>query len=64
MGWRRMLAYITGSVDQERLLRNEYLAQENRILRSQLNGRVRFADADRMLEYLRRFSPAPGSGRR
>jgi hypothetical protein len=26
-----MLAYITGTVDQELLLRNEYLAAENRI---------------------------------
>ncbi len=29
MGWARMLAYITGTVDQELLLRNEYLAAEN-----------------------------------
>jgi hypothetical protein len=27
-----MLAYITGTVDQELLLRNEYLAAANRIL--------------------------------
>jgi hypothetical protein len=27
MIWARMLAYITGTVDQELLLRNEYLAQ-------------------------------------
>jgi hypothetical protein len=26
MDWTRILAYITGSVDQELLLRNEYLA--------------------------------------
>jgi hypothetical protein len=26
MIWARMLAYITGTVDQELLLRNEYLA--------------------------------------
>jgi hypothetical protein len=32
MIWARMLAYITGTVDQELLLRNEYLAVENRIL--------------------------------
>jgi putative transposase len=38
MDWTRILAYITGSVDQELLLRNEYLAAENRILRAQLNG--------------------------
>ena len=28
MVWARMLAYITGTVDQELLLRNEYLAAE------------------------------------
>jgi len=27
-------AYITGTVDQELLLRNEYLAAENRILKA------------------------------
>ena len=26
MDWTRILAYVTGSVDQELLLRNEYLA--------------------------------------
>ena len=31
MNWTRILAYITGTVDQELLLRNEYLAAENRI---------------------------------
>jgi putative transposase len=31
MIWARMLAYITGTVDQELLLRNEYLAAKNRI---------------------------------
>ncbi len=36
MDWVRMLAYITGTVDQELLLRNEYLAVENRILKGQL----------------------------
>ena len=29
MVWARMLAYITGTVDQELLARNEYLAAEN-----------------------------------
>ena len=29
MVWARMLAYITGTVDQELLLRNEYLVAEN-----------------------------------
>jgi len=32
--WLRLLAYVTGSVNQELLTRNEYLATENRILRA------------------------------
>lgn len=47
MEWARMLAYITETVDQELLLRNEYLATENRILRAQLKGRLQLSDADR-----------------
>ena len=38
MIWAGMLAYITGTVDQELLLRNEYLAAENRILRAQIKA--------------------------
>jgi len=45
--WARMLAYITGLVDQELLVRTEYLAAENRILRAQLKGRLRLSDAER-----------------
>ena len=40
MLWARLLAYVTGTVNQELLLRNEYLAAENRILRGQIKGRV------------------------
>jgi putative transposase len=47
MEWARILADITGTVDQELLLRNEYLAAENRILKAQLNGRLRLSDAER-----------------
>jgi hypothetical protein len=43
-----MLAYITGSVDEELLLRNEYLVTENRILRRQLQGRLRLSDSERI----------------
>lgn len=32
--WVRLLAYVTGLVNQELLLQNEYLATENRILRA------------------------------
>ncbi len=41
MDWRKVLAYITGTVDEELSRRNEYLAAENRILMEQLNGRLR-----------------------
>jgi len=47
MDWARILDYITGTVDQELLLRNEYLAAENRILKAQINGRLRLSDAER-----------------
>ena len=40
MEWARILAYITGSVNEELLLRNEYLATENRILKAQIKGRL------------------------
>src|ERR1019366_7940462 len=46
MEWARILAYITGTVDHELLLRNEYLAAENRILRGELKGRLKFSDAE------------------
>src|SRR5712692_2719562 len=45
--WKTLLAYITGSVDQHLLLRNEYLVTENRILRNQITGRVRLTDGER-----------------
>src|SRR6185295_6896537 len=47
MNWTKLLAYITGSVDQELLLRNEYLVTENRLLRKQIPGRVRLSDGER-----------------
>jgi putative transposase len=34
-------------VEQELLLRNEYLVTENRILRNQVKGRVRLSDEER-----------------
>jgi hypothetical protein len=43
MDWKRLLADITGSVDQELLLRHAYLVTENRILRQQITGRIRLA---------------------
>ena len=47
MDWARILAYITRPVDQELLLRNEYLVAENRILTSQLKGRLVLSNVER-----------------
>ena len=48
MNWARILAYITGTVDQELLLRNEYLIAENRILKAQLKTPLRLIDTERI----------------
>jgi hypothetical protein len=58
MDWKTLLAYITGSVDQELLLRNAYLVTENRILRQQIKGRVHLTDAER--KNLRRLANSWG----
>src|SRR5215813_7423447 len=47
MDWKHLLAYITGTVDQELLVRNAYLVTENRMLRDQLKGRLRLSDGER-----------------
>ena len=44
MDWRKTLAYITGNLDGDLLLRREYLSAENRILIQQLQGRLRLTD--------------------
>jgi putative transposase len=43
--WARIRAHVTGTVDQELLARNEYLAAENRTLKAQLKGRLNLSDA-------------------
>src|SRR6516165_517216 len=45
--WARLLAFVTGLVNQELLKRNEYLAAENRILKAHLPSRLRLSDAER-----------------
>jgi hypothetical protein len=45
--WARLLAYVTGLVNQELLLQNEYLAAENRILRAHLPARLRLSNPER-----------------
>ena len=43
----RLLAYVTGLVNQLLLLQNEYLIAENRIMRSDLSARVPLTNAQR-----------------
>ena len=45
--WARLQAYVTGSVNHQLLLQNEYLAAENRILRAHLPSRLRPSDPER-----------------
>jgi hypothetical protein len=47
MDWKTLLACITGSVEEQLLRRNEYVIEENRILRNQIEGRVQLTDAER-----------------
>jgi hypothetical protein len=42
-----MLAYITGSVNEDLLRRIEYLLEENRVLRNQLERRILLTDNER-----------------
>jgi hypothetical protein len=45
--WARLLAYVTGLINQELLLKNEYLTAENRILRAHLPTRLLLSDPER-----------------
>src|SRR5262245_52592689 len=47
MDWARILAFVTGMVNKELLARNEHLAAEYRILKAQLQGRLKLTDAER-----------------
>jgi putative transposase len=43
----RLIAYVTGMLNQQLLLQNEYLLAENRILRAHLPPRLRLTDPER-----------------
>ena len=45
--WARLLAYVTGLVNQELLLQNEYLAAENGIWKADLKPGLRLSDGER-----------------
>src|SRR5579872_5198947 len=48
MVWARLLAFVTGAVNQELLLRNEYLAVENRILKAKIKGRLILSEGEKI----------------
>src|SRR5277367_2022822 len=48
MLWARMLAYVTGTINQELLTKNEYLAVENRILKAKIKGRLLLTNDERI----------------
>ena len=47
MPWKRMLAVVTGGIEESLLLRIEYLIEENRVLRNQLDRRLKLTDPER-----------------
>ena len=55
----RLVVYVTGMVNQQLLLQNEYLATENKILRAHLPARLRLTDAQRstLAEIGKRLGP-------
>src|SRR5215470_11528865 len=60
--WARLLVYVTGQVNQELLLQNEYLAAENRVLRGHLPARLRLSDPERRTLADRQATRAQSSG--
>ena len=47
MDFRKLIALLTGGLEEEVAVRNEYLLAENRILKSRLKRRLRFRDDER-----------------
>src|SRR2546429_8661341 len=47
MNWKNLLESVSASVNDHLRLRNDYLVAENRILRHQIDGRVRLTDSER-----------------
>ena len=46
-GWLRLLGYLSGMVNQELLLKNEFLVAENRILKAHIKGRLLLSDGEK-----------------
>ena len=49
MPWKRMLALVTGGIEESLLHKIEYLTEENRVLRRQIKSRLRLTDPERKL---------------
>lgn len=47
MPWKRMLAYITGCVNEDLWRRIEYRLEENRVLRNPIHKRLLLTDKQR-----------------
>ncbi len=47
LDWKKLLVYVTGSVDEELLPRNEYPVAENQIPRARIRGRLKLGDGER-----------------
>ena len=47
MPWKRMLACVTREIEESLLARIEYLIEENRVLRNQLDKRLKLTDPER-----------------
>jgi hypothetical protein len=61
--WLQLLAYVTGSINQELLLRNEYLLAENHILKSQIKGRLPLSDGEKATFFAAHFAIARATRR-
>jgi transposase InsO family protein len=49
MPWKKILACVTGEIEESLLARIEYLIEENRVLRRQVQGRPNLTDPERKL---------------
>jgi putative transposase len=49
MKWKRLFACVTGAIDEAVAAQNEYLMEENRVLRGQITGRMRLNDGERVI---------------
>ncbi len=61
MDWARILAYVTGTVEQVLLARNGYLAAENRVMKAHPKRLPALANGARGANSARRTLSAPSA---